>query len=91
MGQGREFSEHQRKIINRYYEHRDTITLQKLSELVSDLYFCTDEKKAAALWKSVATALKNAGPHATQAARVLESRDVKKLAQLITELQSGKK
>ena len=36
--QGQEYSRYQRGVIQRYYEHADTIALQKLSEIVSDLY-----------------------------------------------------
>jgi hypothetical protein len=91
MAKGQDLSHHQRKIVNRYYEHRDTIMLTKLSEVVSDLYLCESEKKAGALWKSAATALKNAGADTGRAARVVETRDVKGLASLVNELQSGKR
>ena len=90
MAKGQDLSSHQRKIVHRYYEHRDTIMLQKLAEAVSDLYLCTSEKKAAALWKSAAVALKNAGAHPTRIERVVESRNVKALAELVQELQSAR-
>ncbi len=89
MAKGQHFTPHQQKIVSRYYEHRDTLMLQKLSEIVSDLYLCETEKKAAGLWKSAATALKNAGANPVRMARVLETQDVKALAQLVTELQRG--
>jgi hypothetical protein len=87
MGQGRDLTKHQRGIVRRYYEHRDTIMLQKLSEIVSDLYLCTGEKKAQALWKSAATALKNAGAEPQRIERIVQARDVKALAGLVGELQ----
>jgi hypothetical protein len=88
VAKGQHFTAHQRKIIDRYYEHRDTIALNKLSEIVSDLYLCTSEKKAAGLWKSAATALKNAGANPVQSANVLQARDVQALARLVSELQT---
>lgn len=90
MAKGDFLSHHQKKIVNRYYEHHDTIMLQKLSETVSDLYLCESEKKAAALWKSAGTALDRCGVPPGRVSRVVESRDVKALAELVTELQSGK-
>ena len=33
-----DYTRHQQGIIKRYYDHQDTIQLQKLSELVADLY-----------------------------------------------------
>jgi hypothetical protein len=88
MGKGQDLSKHQRGIVRRYYEHRDTIALQKLSEIVSDLWVCEGQKKAAALWKSAATALKNAGADAARAERIVQERNLKGLADLVNELQN---
>jgi hypothetical protein len=38
MAGGREYSSYQKKIINRYYDHLDTITLGKLAEAVGELF-----------------------------------------------------
>ena len=53
MAKGEPLSNYQRKIVDRYYEHLDTITLTKLSEAVSELYLCESEKKSQTLWKTV--------------------------------------
>lgn len=90
MAKGDFLSHHQKKIVNRYYEHRDTIMLNKLSEIVSDLYVCESEKKAASLWKSAGIALDNCGAPPSRVSRVVESRDIKALAELVGELQGGK-
>lgn len=82
-----EYSKHQKKIINNYYEHRDTAALQTLSEIVSDLYLAESEKKAAALWKKAETALAKLKTNPAQLRAVLETRDVAKLAQLVGDLQ----
>ena len=88
MAKGQDLSRQQRGIVRRYYEHRDTIALQKLGEILSDLWLAESEKKAAALWKSAAIALKNAGADPACAARVVETRNLKALADLVNELQS---
>ncbi|NBO91110.1 MAG: hypothetical protein EBV06_02150 [Planctomycetia bacterium] len=51
-----DFSPHQQKIIKRYYDNIDAISLQKLAELVSDLYL-TQGKKRLSVWKNIETAL----------------------------------
>ena len=88
MAGGREYTGHQRKIINRYYEHRDTIMLEKLGEIVSELYLCANEKKATALWKSAATALKNLKVDPAWAEKIVSAKDVQGLAKLVQESQS---
>ena len=40
------FSRHQQGIIKRYYEHKDEISLQRLAELVTDLYLAEGKKRA---------------------------------------------
>ena len=39
-----DYSAHQQKIIKRYYENIDQIALQRLAELVGDLYLATGKK-----------------------------------------------
>lgn len=49
---------HQDKIIKNYYQNRDTLMWQKLSELATEL-FLAEGKKRTQLWKRVEAALKN--------------------------------
>ena len=49
-------SNYQDRIIRNYYRHRDEIMLQRLGELVTDLYLA-EGKARARLWKRVAEAL----------------------------------
>lgn len=86
MAQGREYSKHQKKIINRYYEHFDTIQLTKLSETVTELYLADSPKKAEKLWKTAATALARLDDNDGRVARILEAKDVEALAKLVSEL-----
>lgn len=60
--------------------------LNRLSEVVSELYLCTDQRRAEKLWKSVRTALTNAGVHEGRVERLVSSRDVERLAGLIGDL-----
>lgn len=91
MAKGQDLSRHQRGIVNRYYEHRDTIMTQKLGEIVSELYLATDAKKAEKLWKSAQTALANTQADAATVASIIASRDVKKLAEIVAKLSAVKR
>jgi hypothetical protein len=74
---------HQRGIIRRYYEHRDDLMLQKLAELVSDLYLAENDGERDRLWKRVEAALLNLKLPAARVRALLERRDPKALARLI--------
>ena len=51
-----EYSKHQQKIIKNYYENREAISLQRLSELVTELYLA-EGKARERQWKNVIGAL----------------------------------
>lgn len=89
MAKGQHLSAYQKKIVDRYYEHRDTITTQKLSELVSEIYLAAGEKQREKMWKSVETALAKTPADSARVARILEKRDVKELARLVADLSPG--
>ena len=75
-----EHSNYQKKVIQRYYDNIDTISLQKLGELVSELYMETSDKKADKLWQRVATAMSTLKIPDKIASHILSSRDVEILA-----------
>ena len=51
-----EFSRHQQGIIKRFYDNRETIALQKLGDLVTDLYLA-EPKDLPKLWKQAEASL----------------------------------
>ena len=55
----RDYSEHQQRIITKYYNHLDAIMLQKLQELVGELYLADTEAKRKRLWERVHKAMLN--------------------------------
>lgn len=57
---GREYSKHQQKIIKNYYDNREAISLQRLSELVTDLYLA-EGKARQTKWKQAIGALEKLG------------------------------
>ena len=71
---------HQDRIIKRYYDNRDEIMLNRLGELVSELYLAEGASKLDRLWKRIATALKNLGTPPDVATHILQTRDPEVLA-----------
>ena len=50
-----DYSKHQQKIIKNYYDNREAISLQRLSELVTELYLA-EGKARQKHWKSIVSA-----------------------------------
>ncbi len=86
MATGQHLSAHQKKIVNRYYEHLDTITITRLAEATSELYLCTEPKKAEKLWTTVARALEKTAAGDKQVKSILEAKNIKGLAELVGKL-----
>lgn len=90
MAKGQHLSSYQRGIVKRYYAHLDSITLAKLSEAVSDLAVTEPGKKADRLWAKVELALDKTAASDERVLAIVRQRDVKALAQLVSDLASGK-
>lgn len=76
----KEYSNYQQKIISRYYQNLDQSAMQRLQELVTDLYLADTDKKKDRLWAQVQKAMENIKVQPTIAQHILKSRDVKVLA-----------
>lgn len=85
-----DLSRHQSKIVKRYYENRDTLSIQKLGEIVSDLFLADTEKKAAKLWERADKALIHAGADKAKAAKIIADKDLQGLGQIVNALSGGK-
>ena len=55
----REYSQYQKDVISNYYQNLDTIALQKLGELVSELYLADTDAKRDRLWQRAHKAMLN--------------------------------
>lgn len=86
MAKGQHYSAYQRKIIDRYYEHQDTIIVTRLGEMVSDLYLADTESKQQKIWKRVEQALAKSGLEPKRYEAVVAKRDVQGLAALVGQL-----
>ena len=78
---------YQRKIIERYYKNLDAITVQRLSELATDLYL-SEGKKRDRLWSRVAESLRKLEFPETRIVLLLEKRDPALLVGILKELES---
>ena len=89
----RDYSEHQQKIISRYYSNLDTLMLQKLQTLVSELYLAESDKKKDRLWKRVQQAIENLKVPVPIAEHIMATRDVEVLAKNLQDWlkQAGEK
>lgn len=84
-----DFTRHQQGIIKRYYSNQDQILLQKLGELVGDLYLAEGKKRGKS-WQSAAAALQKLGVPQSRIEHLVATDDPKLLAKLVTELQEKK-
>ena len=55
-----EFTKYQQKVVQRYYDNRDDIALQRVQELITELYLA-EGKKRAKHWESLALHLGKLG------------------------------
>jgi len=55
----KDYSSYQQSVISDYYKNLDSIMLEKLSELVSELFLAETEKKQARLWERAHKAMTN--------------------------------
>lgn len=85
----RDLTSGQRKIVNRYYEHLDTIVATRLQELVTDLYLAETDAKQARLWTRVKQQLAKTPADPDRCAAIIEARDTEALATLVGKLVAG--
>ncbi|NLX99811.1 MAG: hypothetical protein GXY83_27255 [Rhodopirellula sp.] len=80
-------SSYQDRIIRNYYQNRDAIGVQRLSELVTDLYLA-EGKARQRVWKQIVPALEKAGVPQSRIDHLVESDNPTLLANLVQELQA---
>lgn len=88
MAKGQHLSGYQQKIVKRYYQNLDAISVQKLAELVSEIAISTEPKKLDKLWDRARIALSKVEAPDGAVDRVLNARDVKALAALVGKLSA---
>ena len=82
-------SKHQQRIVQNYYRNRDAIALQRLQELVTELYL-SEGKKRARQWKMARGHLEKLGVKPAQIDHLVEQDNPELVANLIERfLQAG--
>jgi hypothetical protein len=81
-----DFSPHQQRIIKRYYNNQDTLLLQRLAELVSELYLAEGKKKQRA-WANAAQAMLKLGVPQPRIDHLLKQGNPALVAQVVKELE----
>lgn len=83
----KEYSKHQQKIIKRYYDNREAVSLQRLSELVTELYLA-EGKARERQWKYIIGALEKLEIKQDRIDHLREQDDPALLAKLVEELMA---
>jgi len=76
----REYTSYQKKAISNYYQNLDRIALQRLQELVTELYLAETDKKRNRLWDQVQKAIGHLKVSPVIAEHILKTKDVQVLA-----------
>lgn len=84
-----DLSNHQSKIVKRYYDNQDNILSTRLAELVSELWLAEDKKKQTTLWGKAQVALMKLGVDPTKVGTVVKDRDLEALAKLAQQASAG--
>lgn len=84
----RDYTRYQQKAIQRYYDNRDQLDEQRLSELVANLYLA-EGKKRAKLWETAKELMGRLNVPPTRIEHVLQSADPTVLAEVVKDLAAG--
>ncbi len=81
----KQYTRHQQRIIKNYYDNQEAISLQRLSELVTDLYLAEGPQRQR-LWKHIVGALKKLDVSPSRIDHLVEKDDPRLIAKLVEEL-----
>lgn len=82
-------SPYQQRVIKDYYQNRNAIMLQRLGEMVTDLYLA-EGKSRTRLWERVAGALEKLKVPSSRIKHVVQSDNPALVARLLEELLNAK-
>jgi hypothetical protein len=84
----RDYTRFQQKAIKRYYDNRDQLDEQRLSELVASLYLA-EGKKRAKLWESAKELMARLNVPPSRIEHVVKSADPAILAEVVKDIAAG--
>ena len=82
-----DYTPYQRSVIRRHYRYGQTMALQKLGEIVSDLYLAKSAGRKKQLWARAEKALAKFDRARVRKERILAEHDIEGLAALVSDLQ----
>lgn len=85
-----EFSKYQQNVIKNYYDNKEAISLQRLGELVTELYLA-EGKKRETQWKHVVSALEKLKIPAARIEHLRKADNPALVAKLLEELLAKQK
>lgn len=86
MADTKNHSSYQQKIIKKYYDNQNDLMIQKLGEIVSDLYLATNDKTRNRLWENARKALHISKVDKTTIASIMSERNIEALAKIAGDL-----
>ncbi len=86
-----ERSAYQKEVISRYYDNLDTIMLQKLGELVTELYLADTPAKKERLWQRANKAMVKLKVPTAIIDHIMQKRNVEILAKNLKDWLANKK
>ncbi|MCA8995885.1 MAG: hypothetical protein KDA80_02840 [Planctomycetaceae bacterium] len=86
----RDYSPYQQKVISRYYQNRDQLDDQRLSEIVTNLFLAKTDKQRNKLWETAEEIMTRLEVPGGRIKHILNQRDPAVLAEVVQDLQSGK-
>ncbi|MGH7226762.1 MAG: hypothetical protein ACRELF_26395 [Gemmataceae bacterium] len=82
-----EFTPYQQKVIKRYYDNQEVLQLQRLAEMVSELYL-TAGKKRSGVWTRMVAAMQKLGVPAARIEHLRQQDKAELVAELVKELEA---
>ena len=80
------YSKYQQKVIKNFYDNKDIRLVQKLGELVSNLYLETNEKKKETGWKKIKKMLTNLKVHPGEAEYLTKDKTLSLISKKLDEI-----
>jgi hypothetical protein len=84
-----DFTPYQQKIIKRYYDNQDILQLQRLAEMVSELYLSTGKKRQG-VWTHIVAAMQKLGVPQSRIDHLRQQDKAELVAEVVKELEDGK-
>ncbi|MGH7171773.1 MAG: hypothetical protein ACRELF_25540 [Gemmataceae bacterium] len=84
-----DFTPYQQKIIKRYYDNKEVLQLQRLAEMVSELYLSTGKKRQG-VWTRIVAAMQKLGVPPSRIDHLRQQDKAELVAEVVKELEDEK-